>query len=214
MAKVDPGYFKIIHGYPGTNSVDNQGPTPGVAGGTWLSLDSPLEPFRKLDNQPGFMTSHDVVETEKLGYVYHYNGKKVDTTLPHRAHLGDGAIPVKQDPAKSPILKLGGLSRANMGGSFMVGVWAKQADGSQALVGTHAVLSRHHITGCANCQNHLEVNAHLALHGLGKDQAKPENIQVKVYSRSSLRAIVGGDGTHDGADEKEPTFDLITHHLE
>jgi tyrosinase len=42
----------IIHGYPGTNSVDNQGPTPGVAGGTWLGMESPLAPFKKLNGQP------------------------------------------------------------------------------------------------------------------------------------------------------------------
>jgi tyrosinase len=31
--------------YPGTNSIDAQGPTPGVPGNTWLSLESPLDPF-------------------------------------------------------------------------------------------------------------------------------------------------------------------------
>lgn len=41
----------IIPGYPGTNSVDSQGPTPGVAGGSWLTMDSPLAPFIK-DGKP------------------------------------------------------------------------------------------------------------------------------------------------------------------
>jgi tyrosinase len=45
--------FDIIEGYPGTNSVDNQGPTPGVPGGTWLTLKSPLNPFKKGDNPDG-----------------------------------------------------------------------------------------------------------------------------------------------------------------
>src|SRR5215469_1822763 len=45
--------FDIIEGYPGTNSVDSQGPTPGVAGGTWLTLKSPLDPFKKGDNPDG-----------------------------------------------------------------------------------------------------------------------------------------------------------------
>lgn len=44
----------IIEHYAGTNSVDSQGPTPGVAGGTWLTLDSALDPFVK-DGKP--MTS-------------------------------------------------------------------------------------------------------------------------------------------------------------
>ena len=38
--------------YPGTNSVDAQGPTPGVPGNTWLSLESPLNPFVGDDGQP------------------------------------------------------------------------------------------------------------------------------------------------------------------
>lgn len=42
--------------YPGTNSVDGQGPTPGVPGNTWLTLDSPLTPFSKADGTP--MTSN------------------------------------------------------------------------------------------------------------------------------------------------------------
>jgi tyrosinase len=35
----------IITAYPGTNSVDNQGPTPGIPGNTWLGLDTTLNPF-------------------------------------------------------------------------------------------------------------------------------------------------------------------------
>lgn len=38
----------VIPGYPGTNSVDSQGPTPGVPGNTWLDMDSPLQPFYKV----------------------------------------------------------------------------------------------------------------------------------------------------------------------
>ena len=43
---IEPRFFN----YPGTNSVDSQGPTPGVAGGTWLTLDSPLDPFSRPGN--------------------------------------------------------------------------------------------------------------------------------------------------------------------
>lgn len=45
--------FDIHEGYPGTNSVDAQGPTPGVAGGTWLNMMSPLDPFKKGDDPSG-----------------------------------------------------------------------------------------------------------------------------------------------------------------
>ena len=37
--------------YPGTNSVDAQGPTPGVSGNKWLSLESPLDPFVGPDKE-------------------------------------------------------------------------------------------------------------------------------------------------------------------
>src|SRR5687767_6680275 len=30
--------IEIFPGYPGTNSVDNQGPTPGVAPNSWLNI--------------------------------------------------------------------------------------------------------------------------------------------------------------------------------
>lgn len=38
--------LEIIEGYPGTNTVDNQGPTPGFAPNSWLTLESPLDPFK------------------------------------------------------------------------------------------------------------------------------------------------------------------------
>jgi tyrosinase len=38
--------------YPGTNSVDNQGPTPGTPGGTWLNLNTPLNPFTNRNGTP------------------------------------------------------------------------------------------------------------------------------------------------------------------
>ncbi|KAH6628450.1 common central domain of tyrosinase-domain-containing protein, partial [Chaetomium tenue] len=43
----------INAGYPGTNSVDSQGPTPGVAGNTWLTMESPLAPFTRDDTERG-----------------------------------------------------------------------------------------------------------------------------------------------------------------
>jgi len=51
----------IIPEYPGTNSVDSQGPTPGVPGNVWLTVDSPLAPF-KNPNTGAFMTSKVTIE--------------------------------------------------------------------------------------------------------------------------------------------------------
>ena len=44
--------LEIVNQYPATNSVDNQGPTPGVTPNSWLTLDLPLDPFRKDDGAP------------------------------------------------------------------------------------------------------------------------------------------------------------------
>ncbi|RYP41082.1 hypothetical protein DL767_001243 [Monosporascus sp. MG133] len=44
--------LEVTDRYPGTTSVDNQGPTPGVAANTWLDMDTPLQPFEvKIDHK-------------------------------------------------------------------------------------------------------------------------------------------------------------------
>ena len=40
-------HLEIIAEYPGTNSVDSQGPTPGTVPNSWLTLESPLNPLHK-----------------------------------------------------------------------------------------------------------------------------------------------------------------------
>jgi tyrosinase len=40
------GHLGVMAEYPGANSRDSQGPTPGVAPNFWLILDSPLNPFK------------------------------------------------------------------------------------------------------------------------------------------------------------------------
>ncbi|KAH7018428.1 uncharacterized protein B0I36DRAFT_395204 [Microdochium trichocladiopsis] len=185
--------FDIIHGYPGTNSVDSQGPTPGVAGGTWLNLDSPLDPFKKPGcNTP--MTSRDVMDITKLGYSYQYHGALGAMPEPGGAPQlgaptpapGAGGPNPMDEPA--PVLAVSNINRANIGGSFMVTAWAKPADGSgdKVLVGTEAILSRWHVSGCANCQNHLEVRVHMPLHGWSKREAENMDFEVKVHTRQPL----------------------------
>ncbi|KAJ8131576.1 hypothetical protein O1611_g2051 [Lasiodiplodia mahajangana] len=70
----------IEAGYPGTNSVDYQGPTPGVSGNTWLSMESPLAPFTIDDTEGGkTLTSNDVVDIVKqLRYKY-YDDDETDS---------------------------------------------------------------------------------------------------------------------------------------
>jgi tyrosinase len=52
--KLDIKYSEdVTPDYPGTNSVDSQGPTPGVMANATLTLDSPLTPFTKQDPSTG-----------------------------------------------------------------------------------------------------------------------------------------------------------------
>ncbi|KAH6845613.1 tyrosinase [Chaetomium sp. MPI-CAGE-AT-0009] len=184
--KHETGLGEVIDGYPGTNSVDAQGPTPGIAGGTWLSLDTPLAPFKKGDLNIGpakdassLVNSKDVVNINDLGYMYSLPDPRLALpTLPPHPHLS-----------------VGGINRAAISGSFAVSAWAFSSNVSQPmLVGVVPVLSRWHTAGCANCQNHLEVRAHFPLVGYSKDEAEGTAFEVRVHTRDNP----GGAPTQSG----------------
>lgn len=197
----------IIDGYPGTNSVDSQGPTPGVAGGTWLAMDSPLAPFKNPDDASVTLTSNDVVDIAKLGYAYPSEDS---------SHDGGGgnnfvSAPLPRDPA--PVVTISNVNRASIGGSFVISTWALK-EGQEILVGTEPVLSRWHVSGCQNCQSHLEVRAHMPLQGWVKEDVEKADFFARVHTRDSLRGDVGdGDGQERGAVHK-PMCEISYGHLE
>jgi tyrosinase len=172
----------IIPQYPGTNSVDSQGPTPGTAANSWLTLDSPLDPFRLTDGgKERPYTSQDCINIEtQLGYTY-----------------GPGSL--EQLPAPAPALtaaaatgaartiSVRGLNRARIRGSFLISAFAN-VDGKRQHIGTEAVLSRWHVEGCANCQTHIEGRAAISLHPLGEAAARitPAQIEVEVRTRDGV----------------------------
>lgn len=195
----------IIDGYPGTNSVDSQGPTPGVAGGTWLTMKSPLDPFKKPDNTGTALTSNDVVDIAKLGYAY---------PSEEGSHDGGGghkfvSAPRPRNPA--PVVTVSNVNRASIGGSFVISTWARK-DGQEILVGTEPVLSRWHVSGCQNCQSHLEVRAHIPLQGWVKEDAEKADFFARVHTRNSLRDG-DGDGQERGAVHR-PVCEISYGHLE
>jgi len=157
--------------YPGTNSVDAQGPTPGVAGGTWLTLDSPLDPFG--------MTSKDVVNINNLGYKY---------DLPPYVSRPEA-------PTPSPVLSIRGINRGAISGSFAISAWAFTSNLlPPRLIGTEPVLSRWLATGCANCQNHLDATAHIPLEGWSDEDATNTAFEARVHTRANpggLTALKG-----------------------
>ena len=61
--------LEVISEYPNTNSVDLQGPTPGILGGSWLTLETPLNPFKKTDGGVTTYGSRDALDRVLHGYV-------------------------------------------------------------------------------------------------------------------------------------------------
>ena len=166
-------HFDIIPGYPGTNSVDSQGPTPGTAPNSWLTLDSPLDPFRIMDR--GSMrayTSRDCINIEKLGYTYGPGSLESVAAAPRVA----GGIST---------VRVSGINRGAIRGSFLISVFA-YIDGKRQHLGTEAVLSRWHVQGCMNCQTHLEAKAFIPLHGVPPAAADATKIEVEVHTRDGL----------------------------
>jgi tyrosinase len=133
------------------------------------------------------------VDIEDLGYTY---------ILP--AGLVTGPPPVKP-----PLLRVHGINRAAISGSFLISTWVsdpKDPNGSKRLLDVEAVLSRWHVSGCANCQNHLSVKAFVPLHGLSPEEAKNSEFEVRVHTRQDR---------HDsrGLGKKLPKPDLQIHHI-
>lgn len=169
----------IVEQYPGTNSTDSQGATPGIAPNSWLSMDTPLEPFAwPVDGEPRKIIGRDVFNIEEqLGYSYGPGSlEEQAAAAPKQLEAAD---------ASRPKLHVTGIDRSNIRGSFLI-VASAEVDGETQTIGSEAVLSRWHVSGCANCQTHLLAGASFPLHGLDPEQLDPEAFQVEVRTRDGL----------------------------
>ena len=171
-------HLEIIPGYPGTNSVDNQGPTPGVAPNAWLTMESPLDPFRIIDGgKERAYTSLDCIDIEgQMGYTYGPGSVPALTVQPAGAAL---------ELASNQVLRIAGINRAQIRGSFLVSAFAV-VDGERHLIGTEAVLSRWNVGGCANCQTHVEVKAAMGLHHFAALTVSNAAFDVDVRTRDGV----------------------------
>ncbi len=189
----------VIDGYPGTNSADSQGATPGIPPNTWLSMDTPLEPFTLIENgkrRP--YKGRDGFNIERqLGYTYG-NGSLDDL----------GAVPAEAQsaaaPGNEPKVHVSGINRGHISGSFVITAFA-EIDGERKPIGSEAVLSRRNTDGCANCQTHLLAGASFPLHGLDAGQLGEDAIQVEVRTHEGL---LGGrpHGLKALTSEAQPRF--------
>jgi tyrosinase len=185
----------IIPHYPGTNSVDSQGATPGTVPNSWLTLESPLDPFKKkVGRKERPYTSLDCINIEKqLGYTYAPGS--LETAKPAaKAAKSSGktaATPTVRAGKPTRMVTVRGINRARIRGSFLISVFA-HINGKKRHVGTEGVLSRWHVEGCANCQTHLEARASIGLHGALAAQADKTQFEVEVRTRDGLLSQAGG----------------------
>lgn len=172
--------LEIIAEYPGTNSVDNQGPTPGIVPNSWLTLETPLNPFKKIENgKERPYTSLDCINIEKqLGFTY---------SAGSLAETAKATKTAKRQPA-GKMVRISGINRAPIRGSFLVSAFA-HIDGKKQLLGTEAVLSRWSVQYCMNCQTHLEVKAHFGLNGLR--DIGPDDVEVEIRTRDGVITSAG-----------------------
>jgi tyrosinase len=170
--------LSITERYPGTNSSDSQGATPGVPVNSWLNLNTPLAPFAwMIEGEEREITGEDLFNIEtQLGYTYG-PGSLED--------LAEAAPAQLEAAAEEPKLHVTGIDRGSIRGSFLI-VASAEIDGEAKVLGSEAVLSRWHVAGCANCQTHLEASASFPLHGLDPEQLGPDAIKVEVRTRDGL----------------------------
>ncbi|MDF3835094.1 tyrosinase family protein [Cupriavidus basilensis] len=172
-------HLEVMAEYPGTNSVDNQGPTPGTQPNSWLTLASPLDPFKKNeDGKERPYTSLDCINIEtQLGFTYGPGSleDQPKALLESEAAAGDSRN----------VIQVSGINRAPIRGSFLVTAYAT-IDGKRYPVGTEAVLSRWSVQYCANCQTHLEVRAFFPLHGFRAESVQAASFEVEIRTRDGV----------------------------
>jgi tyrosinase len=170
-------HLEIIPEYPGTNSVDSQGPTPGTVPNSWLTLESPLDPFKKKDHgKTRPYTSLDCINIEKqLGFTYG----------PGSLEGGLKALAAKAPAGSTKVVHVAGINRAPIRGSFLISVFGN-IGGERVHLGTEAVLSRWSVKYCANCQNHLEANAFVGLGALKEKQLAGASYEAEIRTRDGV----------------------------
>jgi tyrosinase len=189
----------LISGYPGTNSVDAQGTTPGIPPNAWLSMDTPLEPFILEEyGERRSYTGRDAFNIERqLGYTYGPGSLDELAAVPPAPAATALAV-------HEPKVHVTGVNRGAISGSFLITAFAT-VDGERKAIGSEAVLSRWHVTGCANCQTHLLAGATFPLHGLNAGQLGGDAVQVEVRTHTGL---LGGQphGLTALSEEQQPHF--------
>ena len=145
---------------------------------TQLTMESPLEPFRKPDGS--FYTPNDVTNCNTQ-LDYDYGPSSIDALIDESSAF---SCLVPGDEKAAPIKALAkaeNIDRAKYPGSFVVRTYAKSTaypDGIE--IGREAILSRWNLSACANCQSHLSVDALTPVDSVLLDNLRGGNKDTKV----------------------------------
>lgn len=170
----DPGAVYVLGG--------NNSPPAGADPNAPITMETALDPFQKADGSP--YTTNDCVNIEtQLGYTY---GPGSLDQFAQRAPATVGMASVA-DGRRT--LHVGGVDRSKLMGSFLIAAYA-DVDGERRLVGVEPVLSRWHVDGCANCQNHLKASADFPI---SSDAAEGGGVDVEIHTRTG---VIGQPAAH------------------
>jgi hypothetical protein len=122
-----------------------------------------------------------------LPYIYD------DISFPQPETHPKFPLPKIPTVSKYPYLRISGIDRSSIAGSFIISAWAKEPGKSEEiLVGYEPVFSRWNISGCANCNSHLEVTAYIPLDGFSQ----------KIIDKARFESRLGTSESRGGSEIK------------
>ena len=172
--------FDIDTDDPGARSdtlPNGQGPTPNFVDNAVLSMDTPLTPFMvSPEKNQRMYTSRDAINIRKqMGYTYSDGSLDKD-------QLMKLVKPKARGMAHGKVLRVYGINRELFAGSFIINVYAN-VDGEEIYIGNESILSRWSVKQCANCLNHLPVEAFFPLDELTAEQIEKAEFEIDIKSR-------------------------------
>ena len=165
--------FSIDLQDPGSYYNGDSPPPAGANPGDQLTMATPLLPFTRADGS-SYVSSDCVNIESQLGYTYGQGSLDAELV---KSPLTAVAEPKSGNAVKS--LRVSGLDRSRISGSFIIAAYAPTPEGAHQLIGVDAVLSRWTVQGCANCQSRLRVSSAFPIAASLADDA----IKVVVHTR-------------------------------
>lgn len=168
---------------------------------TQLTMDSPLQPFKKADG--GYYTPNDVTDIVNQ-LDYDYGASSIDFLLSAPNTFGsivpgnDGAAPI------IGLVKALDIDRTQYEGSFVVRTYASSPKYPHGVeIGREAILSRWNLAGCANCQSNLRVDALTPVDTVLLDTLKggDKDTEVKYYYKVQTHDVRVADGWQSFSEE-------------